>query len=95
MGTEASGPGKQYMVPGKNEHPDATPANKPDSVTDKLFGKHPDGRQRVNRETCELCPAAPGLAPRAEKPPTEEPGDATIFPPYPLTNLQSPTPQLW
>ena len=83
MGMETSGPDKQYMMPGKNEHIDATPANRPDSVNDKLFGKHPDGRQKVNHETCESYPNAPGLVPRVEKSPTEEPGDATITPPYP------------
>ena len=50
MGMETSGPDKQYMMPGKNKHPDATPANRPDYVDDKLFGKHPDGRQKVNHE---------------------------------------------
>ena len=34
-----SGPGKPYMMPGRNEHLDATPANRPGPVDDKPFGK--------------------------------------------------------
>ena len=91
MGTETSGPDKQYMMPGKNEHPDATPANKPDSVDDKLSGKHPDGRQNINYEICESYPDVPGLAPQAEKSPTEEPGDTITSPPCPLIDCRSAT----
>ena len=50
MGKKTSGPDKPHMMPGKNEHPDATPANKPGPVDDKPFGKRLNGRQKVNHE---------------------------------------------
>ena len=68
MGKETSGPDKPHMRPGMNEHPDATPANRPGPVDDKPFVKRPNGGQKVNHEIGEAYPDAGGLAPQAERP---------------------------
>ena len=41
---------KRYMMPGKNEHRDAIPANKHDSADDILSGTLPNVRRKVNHE---------------------------------------------
>ena len=91
MGNETSGPDRPHMMPGRNKHLDAAPASRPGLVDDKPFEKCPNGLQKVNHEISESYPDDPDLVPRAEKPLTEEPGDATISPPCPLTDSRTAT----
>ena len=91
MGKETSGPDNPYMMLGRNEHLDATPASRPSPVDDKPFGKCLNGPQTVNREIDESYPDAADLVPRAERPLTEVPGDAIISPLCPLTGSRSAT----
>ena len=54
---------RQTIHDAKNEHPDATPANRLCPVDGKPFGKCPNGRQKVNHEIRESYLDAPGLVP--------------------------------
>ena len=82
-------PDKQYKMPDKSERRDATPANRHDAVDDTPSGKLLNVRRTWSHEMCESSPDTPGLVQQAQILPTEEPSDATISRPYPLTGCQS------
>ena len=82
-------PDKQYKMPGKSERRDATPANRNDAVDDTPSGKLLNVQRTWSHEMCESSPDTPGLIQQAQILPTEEPSDATISSPYPLTGCQS------
>ena len=88
MDRETYVPDRQYWMPGKSAHPDATPANTHDSTDGIPSGILLNVRRKVNHEIGESYPDAHYVEQPAGTLPTEEPNAATTAPPYQSTDCQ-------
>ena len=79
---------RQYRMPGKSTHPDATPTNKHDSADEILSGILPNVRRKVNHKIGKSYPDTHNVEQPAGMLPTEEPDVAITAPPYQSIDCQ-------